>query len=543
MIRNDKKVGVSEPQHEVLTSRSSIIADIAGQGAGKTKVIGLTVGWLVQAFPKAKGFIAANTYDQLSNATLTRVLSEFESVYGMTEYDRSHNPKGHFVYGKKPPRDAGWIKPDYQFKTYNNIMTFWNGATVFLGSLDNYKVHDGKEFAWAQLDETKDTEKNAITDVILGRLRQRGMWVDADGHVYWDEKITNSVAEYREWKSWNPLYIHTSPAEGSVDWMIDLLGIAPYEKEIRESIVADNGLGYFNKTITTTDEATGMSTDTTVIIYSAYHNQDNLPPSYIADKKARMSQSEQLKFIYGYPFGRNGGEYYPAFDRFKHLLPYSVNKEKAIHSTWDFNASPYVTNLLFQVNYVNRFINPATKAKSDTQEPGMVPIEVLRISFFKEYCMPAPENTTEQTAVAFVDDFSESKPDVFGYGDASGHARIEGMGSLTNYKIVESVFRRGLYLAEGWLRARRSNIQVRKRRDFFNKVWRGDVPEVEITIEPSMKNTIRDCEYLLQGKDGGKHKEEEKDANGIKVQKLGHCSDAMEYGVCEVCRSFIEKME
>lgn len=523
---------LSAPQNDVLTSRASIIADIAGQGGGKTVNIGISVGWLVQEFPDAKGFIAANTHMQLNHSTLSRVFHDLEKYYGLTEWDKDTNPGGDYVYDVKPPRY--WKKSEYKFKKYQNILSFKNGARVFLGSLDNYKAHDGKEFAWAHLDETKDTAREALTDVILGRLRQVGLWVTKEGKVIWAPKVTPEVAKRTGLKSWNPLYIHTSPAEGNVDWLVDLLGIAPYEQEIRERIVRKDD--YFFKRLVVKEPESGHETETDVVIYSAYWNEHNLPPSYLPGKKARMSSSEQLKFIYGYPFGRNGGEYYPGFSRFKQVGKYPYEPGKAIATTWDFNASPYVTLLCCHVEYVTRFWHEEEKKKYNEWREGTRPMEVLKIRVFKAYNTPEPRNTTEQTADDFADDFEKDSPDVFANGDASGHSRIEGLGTLTQYKIIKRQWEGRIYLAEGWLRAPRVNIALNKRRDLMNRIWEGRLPEVEIEIDESCVNLVRDCEYLLYDpKTGGKLKETEEDANGIKIQKLGHNADALEYLVCPLC--------
>ncbi|MGK3946532.1 hypothetical protein ABK046_50265, partial [Streptomyces caeruleatus] len=79
--------------------------------------------------------------------------------------------------------------------------------------------------------------------------------------------------------------------------------------------------------------------------YPTQHNEHNLPPGHIKDRKENLSASEYLKFICGYPFGRNGGEYYPGFDRIKQVGKYSYKKGLPIHTAWDFNATPYVTLL------------------------------------------------------------------------------------------------------------------------------------------------------------------------------------------------------
>ena len=532
------KVELSEPQNEIIQARAAIIGNIAGQGAGKTKVIGLITGYFIQAFPEAKGFIGANTIEQLSSSTLSRVFEEWETVYGWSAYDKNTNPGGFYVVGQRPPNIGSWKKPRYKFKNYNSIISFKNGCSVFMGALTNYKAHDGKEFTWAHLDETKDTPERAVKDVILGRLRQVGLWLTPNNKPIWSPMITNEIAQRQGLRSWNPLYIHSSPAEGTVEWLINLLGIKDYQKEILETVTKRDD--YFFKYITVRDDKGKVLADTAVCIYSSFWNEDNLPSGFIGNKLARSSKSEALKFIYGYPFGRNGGEYFPAFDRFKFVGDYPYKKGLPIFTSWDFNATPYVTLLCAHVEYINRWYDAKTGAKYDERIEGAEQIEVLRITFFREYCMVHPRNRTEDTAEQFALDYESESPDVFAYGDASGHSRIEGLGALTQYKMIENVWRSKLYLNNGWLRAKRKNMQVQKRKDFMNKLFEQKLPEVEILIDASCENLIRDCEYLLEGKDGGKHKETEKDANGIEFQKLGHPADAMEYLVCEVCSEYIK---
>lgn len=532
-----KEIELSEPQSEVLAARASLIAEMAGQGAGKTGSIGYSVGQLVTKFPEAKGFIGANTNMQLQQSTLTGVLKVLKKDFGITQYDKDSNPRGHFVIDKAPPKH--WKKSLHDFNKFNGIMSFWNGARVFLGSLENYAAHDGKEFAWAHLDETKDTKKEALTTVILARLRQYGLWTDGN-NIVWAPLVTAEVAERQGLKAWNPCYIHTSPAEGNVDWLIELLGIAPYEKEIKDAITKDGGMDYFYKNLVVTDkDDPKQKTETTVVVYSSYHNAHNLPPGHIAKMKSRLSAAETLKFVYGYPFGKNGGEYYPGFDRFKFVGKVQYDPKLPIFTTWDFNATPYITCLLCHIEYITRYWDDKEKKKYQEPGPGRKEMEVLRFRYFKEYTVP--DSTTEGTAQMVADDYGINNPDIFVNGDASGWSRIEGLGVMTQYKLIENAWRaKKMYLGAGYNRTKKVNIQNSKRRDLMNRIWEGKIPEVEIEIDESMVNTIRDCEYLLKGVDGGKHKEMEKDKNGIKFQKLGHTSDALEYQVCEACKEFIK---
>lgn len=92
--------------------------------------------------PLAKGFIGANTYNQLQNATLASffaVLDDFNIPY---RYNRQRN-------------------------VINAA-----GRIVYAYSLENYDAIRGIEVGWAWLDETRDTPKAAF-NVVLGRMRDR----------------------------------------------------------------------------------------------------------------------------------------------------------------------------------------------------------------------------------------------------------------------------------------------------------------------------------------------------------------------------------
>ena len=168
-----QEILLSKPQNAVYKARTPIVLDMAGQGSGKTENISIFRAEKKQNFPKVKGIIGANTYLQLSQTTLNKCFTAWKKYYGWDEYDKTHNPAGFYVVDKKPPPH---FKRHERLKSYNNTISFANGCLVYTGSLDNYRAHDGKEFGWAHLDETKDSRKEALTHVIFARLRQTGIF-------------------------------------------------------------------------------------------------------------------------------------------------------------------------------------------------------------------------------------------------------------------------------------------------------------------------------------------------------------------------------
>src|SRR5690606_41265291 len=96
------QVMLSEPQTAVMEARTALILDMAGQGAGKTENIAIQSGYMIVNFPEVKGFIAANTYLQLSQSTLNKAMAGWERYYGLTEYDKKTNPYGDYVIDIQP---------------------------------------------------------------------------------------------------------------------------------------------------------------------------------------------------------------------------------------------------------------------------------------------------------------------------------------------------------------------------------------------------------------------------------------------------------
>jgi hypothetical protein len=522
---NDTEIWLSEPQTAVLSSRAQVILNMSGQGGGKSKTIAYSSGMFISDFPQALGFIGANTHMQLSQSTLVRVFATWKETYGFTEFDPKSNPGGAYVVDKKPPAHFRRI---HHLRDYAGTISFYNGTMVFIGSLENYKAHDGKEFAWAHLDETKDTDENALKDVILGRLRQYGVWYNQAGDVLYNSEVTPEQAKAEGWTAWNPLYIHTSPPDRGGKWLIDMFKLNTFQKEIKTRVQRKEK-DYFHKEFE----------NKAVIIYSAHHNAHNMPPNYIANQEANLIDEDKiLKLVYGYPFGKSGGEWFPTFRRDIHVkkdIPFFP--QVPVHISWDFNVVPYMTLVCAQIDFVTRYLD-AVGNKHPEPAIGYKPLDVMRIRFYREYCLKAPQNSTEAVCIQFAQDHDPLTCQVMYYGDATGLNRIPGMGSVTNYKIVEDNLY--VYLHNESKQVKNPNVRPLTRRDLLNKIFAGLIPEVEIEIdEDGCPELVNDCENVKLGPKG-KAKSNIKDpVTGEIYQEHGHPTDAMECLVSEVCKHFI----
>lgn len=133
-------------------------AMLCGVAVGKTFTGAHFAIWHIMTKPHLTGFIGANTYDQLNQATMRELLYWLDT-YGIE-----------YVVDRTPPKE--WKAK--RFKKYQNIITtYYRGkpTTIFTRVLLKGNPLRGMEFSWYWIDETRDTPMNTH-DIILSRLRE-----------------------------------------------------------------------------------------------------------------------------------------------------------------------------------------------------------------------------------------------------------------------------------------------------------------------------------------------------------------------------------
>lgn len=485
---------ISDPQRVILESLKSMNLFLAGTGAGKTHSMGLLSADFVINHPKAIGMIAANTNSQLTKSTLKNIFECWYNIFGWANEIQ-------YVVGKIPPKH--FKRFGQPLKEYDNTICFDNGAMIFTSSLENYKVIDGTELGYALLDETKDTRKEALTDVIMWRMRQKAMYIK-DGIIY------NEPGEGR--KGYNPLFVFTSPAK--VDWINEMFELTDKYEDISRHIFSE------------TDFFHHEDDDKCITISSTFHNIKNLPEGFIEQKLKQFAgnQNKIDMFIYGSPIAKTGGEFFNQFKVLKHVGKVQFDPKHNVHISLDFNVAPYITMTLWQIE---------RKA------------EIWEVRCFSELCLASPKNNTEDLCKAVIERFvkpTESKgmkfPGLFFYGDASGTNRTT-VSKEHNFDILERVLRK--YLNSSSNRVLKRNPSVVATRDFMNKIFADGLP-IRIIIDNSCKNLISDFEFLKEDPEGGKLIIHVKDpTTGSTYEKYGHTSDSARYFLCSAFDSLFDK--
>lgn len=510
------KINLLNPQYDLITSRQPRNLLYSGQGGGKTMCLGAISHLLTKHCPSIPGMIDANTYGQLSNSTLFRMFEVWKSV-GWTEYDKKGNPNGYYVMDKQPP-DC-FKAHGFTFENNHHKIYLRNGAVIIIGSLDNYKAIDGTEVGWCLLDETKDTKEEAVKEVILGRLRFKGLYLNKDwfhgSSEFW---FTTEVgkAERREdgsLKDINPLYVFTSPAKAQ--WLSEFFDLEKYREQITASIYSKDDYFYLSD-----DE-----TKRTVVIYSAWHNEKNLPGDYIPGKLRDLTPELVNSLLYGDPFSKVGGEYYSSFKKSIHIKRCDYVSGLPLHLTFDFNVNPYMTALVWQV-----------ESERENQSQTIESENRIKVRCIAEYAMSYPRNTIEDTCRKFIAEYGHLCGDgLFYYGDASGKNTQPYKEQRNHYDVIDKELRDLLHNSSR--RVLKSNPRHRAimdgtigRRDFMNACLASKYG-FDIEIDERCKHLIADLEFIKEDANGAKEKLKV-EINGVKCEKLGHHSDAMDAVMC-----------
>lgn len=153
------KIALAPWQFVALTQPNVHFAMFCGVATGKTYTGAHYVIRKIISRPDQTGFIGANTYDQLSQATL-RELYYWLDAYGFD-----------YVQDCLPPKSWGQKK---KLKSYRNVLSVRYGRhviTIFTRVLSHGNPLRGIQFSWYWLDETRDTPQETH-DIILSRMRE-----------------------------------------------------------------------------------------------------------------------------------------------------------------------------------------------------------------------------------------------------------------------------------------------------------------------------------------------------------------------------------
>jgi hypothetical protein len=175
-----------------------------GRGSGKSVMIGVSQRQKMGDMPRAKFFFSSSTYGQLLTKTLPPI-TKIWANFGLIEHIPGQQ-NGHYVIGKVPPRH--WKKPYDAPKKFTHVITFRNGYTIELLSMDRPELNLGGSFDGGEIDEAAQVKHNVISQILIPSIR-------------------GNTDKFKHW-SHGQLSLYTS-----MPWKADGMYILDYEDKAR----------------------------------------------------------------------------------------------------------------------------------------------------------------------------------------------------------------------------------------------------------------------------------------------------------------------
>lgn len=259
----------------------------------------------------------------------------------------------------------------------------------------------------------------------------------------------------------------------------------------------------------------------TKFIHSNYLDNPYLPQPYIDTiLDYKNTDFNRYRVMALGEWGRivpDSGRFYKDFDTNTNTIllekskHYSIND--TLHLSFDFNVNPYMTCTVWQGN-----------------DGNMIQID--------EILSKSPNNTSPAIAKAIAKKYRNHNGKVYVYGDPNGKTRdTRDERRRNDYDYILE----NLKEFSVTLKVRKKAPSITDRGNFINALFRGDIEGCSISIGVDCKDTVTDYVHLLEDRDGKKHKQKDKDSNGVTFEKYGHTSDANDYFICEYYRNEMTK--
>lgn len=241
---------------------------VGGRGSGKSTSIGMLYRIIFNELPRAKVFMAGLTYNQILTKTLPAAIEAWNTS-GLAEYDKATR-LGHYVVGCRPP--AHFLKPFQPPKNFENAISFINGFTIEMLSMDRADLSRGGNYDGGTVDESALMREEVVNKILLPSIRSN---------------------RYKFDSPWHWTFCHFSSAA----WLPSGQWIYKYEELQKEH------------------PGRYLHVEST-----AYDNQEVLPPDYFADLRAELTDLEFRVEVMNERLNRLPNSFYPSFSEARHCV-------------------------------------------------------------------------------------------------------------------------------------------------------------------------------------------------------------------------------
>ncbi len=440
---------------------------IAGRGFGKSFINGISILMKVASLPRSKGIFLGATYTQI----LTNTLVPMKAAWNWFGYDEGID----YVVGKRPPKH--FKKPYHQPDRYENVITFWNGTTVILGSMDRPQLLRGGSNDWVIVDEALLIKKEDYDQIIVPSIRgTHPVFKNKSGHL--SEEFTSSM-----------------PYGSRGTWLL--------EKEL---------------------ESKDPKMDTFFIKGTSWHNRVVLSDKVIKKWKRTLTPIMYMIEVMSELVRQFGDVFYPSLrDHHWESNTYNYNyidklgleaEKKEKDSRWDKDCDPHLPLI---ISHDWGAFNCITIDQEDEKNNKVRFINCMHVSH--------PE-IIDDLAIKFVNYYEHHKKKiVHQFGDKSGNKK-EANAKQTFFKQFASILRK-----HGWrvIQMKSGDVAHLSRHEFISKMHKGSDDRL-----PTVVHNDNNCKSLRVALEHARMKNDKKDKSSenndaIAQNHATHYTDAYDY--------------
>lgn len=460
---------------------------IAGRGFGKSFLNAISIMVKMVTLPRSRGLFVGVTYTQI----LTNTLQPMKSAWAFFGYFEGED----YVIGKKPP---GHFKKPYQTPDrYENVITWWNGTTIILASMDRPGLVRGGNNDWAITDEALMIKEDQYKQIIFLTVRgSHPLLKDKPGHL--GEEFTSSM-----------------PYGSMGAWLL--------EKEV---------------------EAKNPDNDTFFIEGTSWHNRLVLGDKVLMKWKRSLPPLIYLIEVMNKRIRQFGALFYPGLkdshwytDSFEYSfidnLGFDLGNVKR-DSRWDKDCNP---DLPINISHDWGAFNCITIDQEWKRDPWFGDKHTVRFINFMHASHP---EVLQDLAKRFCEYYKHHKKKVvFQFGDKSGN-KSEANSKLTHFEKF-----RAILIREGWtvIPQTLGDVAHLARHSFISDMHREQDPRLPILRYNA--NNCKDLRIALEStamKNDKKDKSSEKNKR-IRQEHATHGTDAHDYRLWWGYRSRIQEKQ
>ena len=437
-MKSKKRVYINAKQAAFLQAKPKRKCFQGGRGSGKSSVKGFKDHQRMKYLPRAKFMLAGLTYNHILTKTLPSAEESWRAC-GLREYDKAKKA-GHYVICQKPP--DSFLKPYQPPRNYDNVITFFNGYTLEMVSLDRPDSNRGGNFDGLDLDESALVKEDVFNKVLQPMVR---------GNIYrFNHPFFQEICDYSS-AAWLP----------SGQWI--------YKTE--ELMLAEPENYFF-------------------IQSTSLDNIAVLGPDYAKKLKATMSKLEFDVEVLNRRIKKLPNCFYPALTEDRHVRAFTFSYEfnaagilvpklndivddEPLETSWDFNAAIVSLLVCQEVGQEFRCLNALFRKPSDIDTDN-----------------PLNPTLIDATVELFLETYkNHACKHVKIYGDRNGNNKSPGM-TRTFYETIVEKFQKGGWSCE--IMAKGLDSEHRLRHVVINELLGETNPRM-----PKVRMNQTNCKFLF----------------------------------------------